>query len=269
MNAATERKTPSFLLGATTTQFTSLPEVNIVLLGALGVGKSALTVKYITKRFISEYDPDLEDTYCKIEVLDQQEVIVRLMDTCYKERREPDRYLKWADSFFVVYSITSRPTFEYAQKYLDLVIQNHRNGGNPECPLVLIGNKVDLERYRQVSKLEGATCAEKYDAVFFETTAAEDYDEVEEVFHKVLRLVLQDQSRFLSLKPLYIAEDKMASNLNRNSLPRNLRSHIIASSNSKLPPVSKDRKPDEKSFLLMDRNPKFKLFNKGFRIFQS
>ncbi|XP_076329516.1 ras-like protein family member 12 isoform X2 [Tachypleus tridentatus] len=130
-----------------TTHITGFPEVNIALLGALGVGKSALTVKYITKRFISEYDPDLEDTYCKIEVLDHQEVIVRLMDTCDKERREPGRYLKWADSFFVVYSITSRPTFEYAQRYLDLIIQNQRNGGNPECSLVLIGNKVDLERY--------------------------------------------------------------------------------------------------------------------------
>lgn len=39
----------------------SLPkeEVNVVLLGKQNVGKSALVVKYLTKRFICEYDPFL------------------------------------------------------------------------------------------------------------------------------------------------------------------------------------------------------------------
>lgn len=39
----------------------SLPkeEVNVVLLGKQNVGKSALVVKYLTRRFISEYDPFL------------------------------------------------------------------------------------------------------------------------------------------------------------------------------------------------------------------
>ncbi len=39
----------------------SLPkeEVNVVLLGKQNVGKSALIVKYLTKRFICEYDPFL------------------------------------------------------------------------------------------------------------------------------------------------------------------------------------------------------------------
>jgi len=39
----------------------SLPkeEVNVVLLGKQTVGKSALIVKYLTKRFICEYDPFL------------------------------------------------------------------------------------------------------------------------------------------------------------------------------------------------------------------
>jgi GTPase SAR1 family protein len=34
-------------------------EVNVVLLGKQNVGKSALVVKYLTKRFIREYDPFL------------------------------------------------------------------------------------------------------------------------------------------------------------------------------------------------------------------
>ena len=43
---------------------TSLPkeEVNVVLLGKQNVGKSALVVKYLTKRFICEYDPFLGES---------------------------------------------------------------------------------------------------------------------------------------------------------------------------------------------------------------
>ncbi|XP_076354824.1 ras-like protein family member 12 isoform X1 [Tachypleus tridentatus] len=271
MNATGGRKASNNLQVTTAAYGSNLPEVNIALLGALGVGKSALTVKYITKRFISEYDPDLEDTYSKVEIFDQQEVIVRLMDTCDKEGKEPDRYLKWADAFLVVYSITSRPSFKHAQQYLDLVIQNqnqrHAGTGNSECPLVLIGNKVDLERYRQVSKLEGASCAKKYQAIFFETTAAEDFQEVEKVFHEVARHILRDKDPSSTLKPLYIGDDKAVSTANRNSLPRNQRSPT--SSSPIITSIPKDRRPDEKNFVMVDRNPKFKLFNKGFKIFQS
>ncbi|KAL5003927.1 hypothetical protein ScPMuIL_017383 [Solemya velum] len=40
----------------------NIPEYNLALVGALGVGKSALTVKYITRRFIMEYDPDIGES---------------------------------------------------------------------------------------------------------------------------------------------------------------------------------------------------------------
>nr|CAG4651344.1 EOG090X0DZ9 [Simocephalus serrulatus] len=81
-------------------------EVNLALIGELGSGKSALTVKYITRRFINEYDPELEDTYSKPEQVDNQDILVRIMDTCDKEGKDPERYLKWADGYLVIYSIT-------------------------------------------------------------------------------------------------------------------------------------------------------------------
>ncbi|XP_008566181.1 PREDICTED: ras-like protein family member 12 [Galeopterus variegatus] len=56
-------------------------EVNLAILGRRGVGKSALTVKFLTKRFISEYDPNLEDTYSSEETVDHQPVHLRVMDT--------------------------------------------------------------------------------------------------------------------------------------------------------------------------------------------
>ena len=49
--------------------------------------RAALTVKYMTKRYINEYDPFLEGTYKKVDSIDAQEAVVHLMDTYDKVRR--------------------------------------------------------------------------------------------------------------------------------------------------------------------------------------
>lgn len=55
--------------------------LNVAILGANGAGKSALVVKYLTRRFISEYAPYLEDTYQKTEHVDNNEILLNIMDT--------------------------------------------------------------------------------------------------------------------------------------------------------------------------------------------
>uniref|UniRef100_A0A8C3L0C0 small monomeric GTPase n=1 Tax=Chrysolophus pictus TaxID=9089 RepID=A0A8C3L0C0_CHRPC len=64
----------------------SVAECNVAILGCRGAGKSALTVKFLTKRFISEYDPNLEDTYASEELVDQQPVLLKVMDTADQVR---------------------------------------------------------------------------------------------------------------------------------------------------------------------------------------
>jgi len=64
-----------------------------------------------------------------------------------KDRKSADRYLKWAHAFVVVYSITSRPSFDEARCYLDIITQYQRITGK-DIPVAVVGNKMDLERYR-------------------------------------------------------------------------------------------------------------------------
>ncbi|KAL5004577.1 hypothetical protein ScPMuIL_018033 [Solemya velum] len=227
----------------------NIPEYNLALVGALGVGKSALTVKYITRRFIMEYDPDIEDTYVKHEDIDGQEMFINVMDTCDKEGTDTMRYLKWADAFMAVYSITNRPSFEKARDYLDLIHQHLKANSKELCPLALVGNKIDLERYRQIHKDEGHTLAGEYDCLFFETTAAEEFEYVEDVFHGVVHEIQRERGeRPPHLQPLFISEDKLASR-GRPKSPR--------SAGEK-----KDERPQSKK-----TSPSFKLFNKSFKIF--
>lgn len=225
-------------------------EYNIVLLGALGVGKSALTVKYITKRFIMEYDPYIEDIYTKHEGVEGQEFVVNVMDTYEKEESNTQRYLRWADAFMIVYSITDRPSFETARNYL-IKVSEYLRTSNRDCPIALVGNKSDLERYRQISKADGQTMCCEYDGTFYECSAAEDYEFVEDIFHGLVHSIQRARGeRSLAYAPLFISEDRFhAAQRNRPRSPRN-------STEKK-----DDKNPNKK-------NPtSFKLFNKSFKIF--
>ncbi|CAG2233848.1 RASL12 [Mytilus edulis] len=221
-----------------------IPDYNIVLLGQIGVGKSALTVKYITRRFIMEYDPNIEDTYTKHEDLDGTEISVHIMDTCDKETSDQNRYLRWADAFIIVYSITNSGSFENARGYLQDV-KTHAK----DVPVALVGNKIDLERYRQTSKEEGSALATEFDCLFYETTAAEEFEYVEDVFHGVLHEIQKERSQ-LNFQPLFISEEKFHVG-HKGARPKS----------PKVVVDKKDEKPVKKN------STSFKLFNKSFKIF--
>ncbi|XP_053396007.1 uncharacterized protein LOC128556115 [Mercenaria mercenaria] len=53
----------------------------VVILGQNGVGKSALTVRFLTQRFIGDYAPDLENTYTYNKCIDGETVTMEIRDT--------------------------------------------------------------------------------------------------------------------------------------------------------------------------------------------
>ncbi|NWR74060.1 RASLC protein, partial [Centropus unirufus] len=184
-----------------------LAECNVAILGCQGAGKSALTVKFLTKRFISEYDPNLEDTYASEEVVDQQPVLLKVMDTA--DQGGPgncERYLRWANAFLVVYSIDDRKSFEGCQRYME-VLALHARGCQRRCPALLLGNKLDMEQYRQVSTAEGMSLASRFGCLFYEVSACQDFAGVQHVFHEAVREVRRQAEPSLPARPLFITEE--------------------------------------------------------------
>ncbi|XP_003460761.2 ras-like protein family member 12 isoform X1 [Cavia porcellus] len=183
-------------------------EVNLAILGRRGAGKSALTVKFLTKRFISEYDPNLEDTYSSEETVDHQPIHLRVMDTADPDiPRNCERYLNWAHAFLVVYSVDSRQSFEGSSSYLELLALHAKE--MQRCyPALLLGNKLDMAQYRQVTKAEGAALAGRFGCLFFEVSACLDFEHVQHVFHEAVREARRELERSPPARPLFIAEDR-------------------------------------------------------------
>ncbi|KAL4836983.1 hypothetical protein H8958_011112 [Nasalis larvatus] len=183
-------------------------EVNLAILGRRGAGKSALTVKFLTKRFISEYDPNLEDTYSSEETVDHQPVHLRVMDTADLDTpRNCERYLNWAHAFLVVYSVDSRQSFNSSSSYLELLAL-HAKETQRSVPALLLGNKLDMAQYRQVTKAEGVALAGRFGCLFFEVSACLDFEHVQHVFHEAVREARRELEKSPLTRPLFISEER-------------------------------------------------------------
>ncbi|XP_055701394.1 ras-related and estrogen-regulated growth inhibitor isoform X1 [Phlebotomus papatasi] len=168
----------------------SLSEVKIAVIGAHGVGKSALTVRFLTKRYIGEYDHHSENRYRHEAVVDNEPVLFEILDTCPKADEDEEQpttnqteAVQWADGLLLVYSITDRRSFNYIRR-------TRGNLQQETPPVVLVGNKVDMIHGRQVSTEEGEILAKDFECKFSEVSAAEHVGQVADTFHELCREVL-------------------------------------------------------------------------------
>ena len=69
------------------------------------------------------------------------------MLTCFQDAQNVERYLRWTHGLIVVYSVTNRRSFDTALDLLEQVMQCLRQM-HKELPVILVANKIDLERYR-------------------------------------------------------------------------------------------------------------------------
>ena len=145
-------------------------EYKIVVLGAGGVGKSALTIRLVTDNFLEEYDPTIEDSYRKSVIIDSQNALLDILDTAGQEEFSSmqDQWMREGKGFLLVYSITNKATFEELNNLYEKI---RRSKAQNKVPIVICGNKCDMENQRQVPKSEGEQLASSWECPFFETSA--------------------------------------------------------------------------------------------------
>ncbi|KAL8179117.1 UNVERIFIED_CONTAM: Ras- protein Rap-1A [Gekko kuhli] len=146
-------------------------EYKLVVLGSGGVGKSALTVQFVQGIFVEKYDPTIEDSYRKQVEVDCQQCMLEILDTAGTEQFTAmrDLYMKNGQGFALVYSITAQSTFNDLQ---DLREQILRVKDTEDVPMILVGNKCDLEDERVVGKEQGQNLARQWcNCAFLESSA--------------------------------------------------------------------------------------------------
>lgn len=161
----------------------------VVLLGARGVGKTAIAS--IFAGAADSMDSDECELYgdevCEQTVtVDGEKATVTLVDNWDSEDEggsSQDQCIQTGDAYLLVYSITDRSSFLKASE-LRISLRQHRPAHH--TPIILVGNKCDLVRRREVSVNEGRVCAAVFDCKFIETSAAMQHN-VWPAFHGIVQ----------------------------------------------------------------------------------
>jgi GTPase KRas len=176
----------------------------LAVLGTGGVGKTAATIQYTSDHFVESYDPTIEDTYRKqVSIFDGEDAVcVEILDTAGQDEYTAlrDTWCRTSDAFLLVYSITSRSSFETLTEFKQLI--ERVKEGQDNIPMVIIGNKCDMEQQREVTAMEGASLAASWgpNVRFFEVSAKIRVN-IDEAFTECIRMVHTQASNNLKKLP--------------------------------------------------------------------
>jgi Ras-related protein Rap-1B len=164
-----------------------LREYKLVVLGSGGVGKSALTVQFVQGIFVEKYDPTIEDSYRKQVEIDGTQCMLEILDTAGTEQFTAmrDLYMKNGQGFVLVYSIIAQSTFNDLP---DLREQILRVKDKDEVPMILVGNKCDLQDQRVITTDQGEDLSRKFSCAFLEASAKTRVN-VEQIFQDLIRQI--------------------------------------------------------------------------------
>ena len=165
-------------------------QYKVVMLGSGAVGKSAITVQMVSGHFLSSYDPTIEDSYRTTINVNNQDIILNILDTAGQEEFYAlrDQYMRSGDGYIIVFSITSVTSFlevNAIKEQLNMILDVD---DNTLIPIILVGNKCDLEEYRQVQSSDAQRLAEEWRVKYFETSA-KNKTNINRIFEELVYLI--------------------------------------------------------------------------------
>jgi len=164
----------------------------VVVVGGGGVGKSALTIQFIQSYFVTDYDPTIEDSYQKQCVIDDYVAKLDILDTAGQEEFSAmrEQYMRSGEGFLLVFSLSDRRSFDDAARFHKEIL---RVKDRDEFPVMLVGNKADLQSQRVVSGEEAHDLARQLKAPYIECSAKMRMN-VDQAFYELVRLVRRFQA---------------------------------------------------------------------------
>lgn len=167
-----------------------MTEYKLVVVGAGGVGKSALTIQLIQNQFVDEYDPTIEDSYRKQVVIDGETCLLDILDTAGQEEYSAmrDQYMRTGEGFLLVFAVNNAKSFEDIAMYRE---QIRRVKDSDYVPMVLVGNKCDLPQ-RNIDSRQANEAARAYNISFVETSAKTRMG-VDDAFYTLVRAIRSDR----------------------------------------------------------------------------
>ena len=167
--------------------------IKIAVLGKGVVGKSSLTYRFINYDVSTEHDPTIEDRYKSNLNIEGTNYEVEILDTAGEEdyQNMMDMWISFGEGFLLVFAINDKESFNLIKSKRDRILKGKHG---VKCPILLVGNKQDLENERQVNYSEAKEMADKWGIEYIETSAKTNFN-CKEAFEMLAQKIVQKKGK--------------------------------------------------------------------------
>ncbi|XP_048877095.1 EF-hand calcium-binding domain-containing protein 4B-like isoform X2 [Brienomyrus brachyistius] len=162
----------------------------VVVVGNSSVGKTSVLQRFCDASFLPGTSATIGIDYSvKTVTLENSQVALQMWDTAGQERYRSitKQFFRKADGVIVMYDVTSQQTFMAVRQWLASV----QDSAGGDIPIMLLGNKVDMESVREVPVQVGEKLAKDSQLIFYECSAFSGQNVTEAMLH--LARVLKEQ----------------------------------------------------------------------------
>ena len=148
--------------------------IKLIIIGDHNTGKSTIIDKYTQEK---TSDNTRVEFYTKIFNLNENTIRINIWDTKGYNAFDniTNTYMKEPNAFIILFDITNRNSFTNIKSWLDrLNFYNYNLKNYDYYPILLVGNKRDLENDRKISFIEADTYAKDNRLLYIELSM---YDE--------------------------------------------------------------------------------------------
>ncbi|XP_065882440.1 ras-related protein Rab-13-like [Dysidea avara] len=165
----------------------------VLICGDSAVGKTSILTRLVSNKFRVAHIRTLGvDFMMKYITVQGQRVQLKIWDTAGQEEFDAitSQFFKRAQGVLLAYDVTNSRSFHSGlPKWIKKLKENIPQFEDAKVPIVLIGNKIDLEDQRVISHSEGLKFAQQHDMAYYETSCATSINITEAVCGLVERIM--------------------------------------------------------------------------------
>jgi len=195
-----------------------LEVIKLMTLGNSKVGKTSFIMKYTENKFQEKYLSTIGlDFKAKNVSINGKKYRLFFYDTAGQERYKSIslNIIKDAQGIILMYDVTDKTSFESIAEW----INNVKDAKGSNFPMVLVGNKIDLNDIRIVSEKEGKELAEENELDFFETSN-KDGTNLEKATFALVNKILKKQEEEENIENSYNVSEKLTKNKSKEKSKR-------------------------------------------------
>ena len=166
--------------------------IKLLLLGDISVGKSSFIYRFIYDKFNPVEMPSSKlDLQSSDIIVSKNKIRVQLWDTVGQEkfRSITQSLISKMQGIVIMFDLTNKETYDNIKTWIELIREKSK-----KLPIIIIGNKCDLEEERIIQKEEAKGYYKKQKLKYVETSCKNGTN-IKKAISKICKIIINSQEK--------------------------------------------------------------------------